>query len=90
MEQVCLIQKTLEGKSDDKTKTVSKGKPQETKQTKPRRRFQPPTCFHCEHVRHVQRWCPFLMPSKTEPVQFKDGKPVIRKSPDKKQENSQG
>ena len=88
-QQVCLLQKTVEDRSEKKTKEASDGKG-ETKQTKARRRVLPPTCYHCGYVGHVQRWCPQLMPSKTEPVPIRNGKPVIGISSDKKQENSSG
>ena len=88
-QQVCLLQKTMEDKSGKKTKETSDDKG-ETKQTKTRKRVSPPTCYHCGYVGHVQRWCPQLMPSKTEPVPIRNGKPVIGISSDKKQENSSG
>ena len=80
-QQVCSLQQTVD---DKQAKTHEKG---EVKQTKVKKRT-PPTCYHCGYMGHVQRWCPKLMPSKTEPVPMRNGRPIEKKEVN--QENCQG
>ena len=77
-------------KLNSKMKTSSDDK--KDAKTKSRSKNFPPTCFHCQYVGHIKKWCPFLMgTNRTDavPSQSKTGT-VSKTEKVETQENSKG